>query len=198
MCGLHNTTDHGIWLKMPKNEKWKCRAMSNIRKNPTSKVRSGRVLCRYSEIESYPMAKLHMFSKQTLLTTSRLWETKPCIRNSLPCIQLHTHAYVHTHRSREAISASIYPNALGTVLAMYIISFNESICLHRFSFPVSQSSPEHPHFALPEASYHSPAACGMAIHEQTWILTDVTFGLNSRLPSNTTIADWNKSLHFNW
>ena len=33
----------------------------------------------------------------------------------------HTHAYVHTHRSREAISASIYPNALGTVLAMYII-----------------------------------------------------------------------------
>ena len=46
MCGLHNTVNHGSWLKMPKNGKWKCREMSNIRKHPTSKIRSGRVLCR--------------------------------------------------------------------------------------------------------------------------------------------------------
>ena len=34
-------------------------------------------------------------------------------------------------------------------------------------FPLCRSSAKHPHFALPEASYHSPAACGTAIREQT-------------------------------
>ena len=43
-------------------------------------------------------------------------------------------------------------------------------------------------FVIPEASHRAPAACGMATHEQTQILTHATFELNAQQPNNATIA----------
>ena len=45
----------------------------------------------------------------------------------LPPTHTHRHAYVHTHRSKKVIFASIYPNEMATLLAMYIIILRVNI-----------------------------------------------------------------------
>ena len=113
-----------------------------------------------------------------------------------PSPHLHTDTYPHFHRFKKVIIASTYHKEMLTVLASYASYHFTSQYPSLGFFPVCRSSPKYPHLALPEASYHSPAACGMSIREQKWIFTHVTFGLNSQQPNNATIARRNKILLF--
>ena len=167
--------------------------MSKIRNYPTSGVRSGRVLFRYNEIELYPRAELHIFSKQHY--SQNHVNGGRTLVSETPYPHINTDKYLHIHRFKKLILASIYPKEMLTVLAIYIII--KRVDIPPLVFPVCRSSPKHPHFALPESSYNAPAASGMVIREQTWILTHITFRLNSQQPNNTTIAKRNKSLQFN-
>ena len=72
VCGLYNSAKHWSWLKLLKREKWKCRTMSKIQKStaarpqPSSGLRSGRVVFRYSDIEFYPREELQYFQNNTI------------------------------------------------------------------------------------------------------------------------------------
>ena len=58
-------------------------------KVPTSVMRSGRVIFRYNEIElPTPEGKTSNIFQTTLYPSTRLCETKSCIRNSLPNYKL--------------------------------------------------------------------------------------------------------------
>ena len=83
---------------MPKNEEQKCRAMANTRKYPTSNVRSGRVLCRYNEIESYPRTNLTYFQNNVIHNFKAMEDET--LYEELP--SKHTHTHTHTHiRTRD-------------------------------------------------------------------------------------------------
>ena len=92
--------------------------MSKIRNYPTSGVRSGRVLFRYNEIELYPRAELHIFSKQhysqVQVNGRRNFESET------PYPHMHTDKYLHIRRFKKLILASIYPKEMLIVLAMHI------------------------------------------------------------------------------
>ena len=135
----------------------------------------------------------HVF-KTTLFTTPRLWETKHW--SGTPC-HAYTQTHIRTHSRSKKSNFCIYLFKWNGHSFSYVYYHLRSQ-YPSINFSVSQSSLKHPHFALPEAFHHAPASCGMAIPEQTWILTHVTFGINSQQPSNSTIPNRNKSLQFNW
>ena len=77
-----------------------------------------------------------------------------------PSPHIHTDTYLHIHRFKKLILVSMYPTEVLTVLAMY--HHLTSRYPSRSFFPVCRSSPTS---RCPKPI--APAACGMAIREQT-------------------------------
>ena len=151
--------------------------MSKIRNYPTSGVRSGRVLFRYNEIELYPRAEQHIFSKQHYSMLQIYGRRNLVSGTSSP--HLHTDTYLHTHRFKKVILASVYPKEMHTVLAMYIIIKRVDIPSSVFTL-FAEAARSIPTPCCPKPPIMPRQHCGMAIREQTWILTPVTFGLNTQ------------------
>ena len=94
--------------------------MSNIRKHPTGKV-------KWAEFYAGTMRLNHMREQNVFLKqhNSQLqgYGRQNPVSGTLSHAYTQTRivAYIHTHRSKKVIFASIYPNEMATVLAMDII-----------------------------------------------------------------------------
>ena len=82
-------------------------------------MRSGRVLFRHNEIELYQRAELHIFSKQHY-SQLEVYGRRNLVSGT-PSTHIHTDTYLHIHRFKKVILASIYPKEMLTVSAMYLV-----------------------------------------------------------------------------
>ena len=137
--------------------------MSKIRKYPTSGVGSDRAVFRYNKL-NYSRGQTYTYFQNNTIHSFRSVGNKTLYQELPP--HIHTDTYLHIHRLKKGNSC-IYLSQINAYSFSYVSYHLTCRYPSLVLFPVCRSSPKHPHFALPEVSYHAPAECGMAIREQT-------------------------------